>query len=79
MTVQQVPIHLFVSVTLAFKVMTAKIIDKGDFNMLAGFNSCSVFNAVLVAGIGMSVVRIFYIVSSLIECMGESRLKNNKR
>lgn len=43
--------------------------------MLTGYNPTAIFNAVLVLGVGIVVVRVFSIVSALIQCLSESKSK----
>ena len=45
--------------------------------MLANYNPSVIINGILVFSVGIVVVRVFSIVSALINCLGESRQKKN--
>lgn len=43
--------------------------------MLANFNPNAIFDAVLVCSVGLVVIRVSYIVSTLVQCLGENKIK----
>lgn len=43
--------------------------------MLANFNPNAIFDAVLIFGVGLVVIRVFCIVSTLVQCLEESKTK----
>lgn len=43
--------------------------------MIGNFNPKTIFDAVLVCGVGLVVIRVSYIVSALVQCIGESKVK----
>lgn len=45
--------------------------------MLANYNPSVIINGIIVFSVGIVAVRVFSIVSALINCLGENRQKNN--
>ena len=43
--------------------------------MIGNFNPKTIFDAVLVCGIGLVVIRVSCIVSALVQCLGECKIK----